>query len=66
MVHIDYPLAPEKLAIPYDILSDYFLKKITDEYEIKGGNVKTLIPNFGDKINDVLHYRNLQLSCICL
>ena len=23
VLHNDYPLAPEKLAIPYDILSDY-------------------------------------------
>ena len=26
----DYPLAPEKLAIPYDMLSDYY-KEIADE-----------------------------------
>ena len=28
--HNDYPLAPEKLAIPYDMLSDY-CKKIAHE-----------------------------------
>ena len=28
-LHNDYPLAPEKLAIPYDMLSDY-CKKIAD------------------------------------
>ena len=60
VLHNDYPLAPEKLAIPYDMLSDY-CKKITDEYEIKVGDVKKLIPNLGDKTNYVLHYRNLQL-----
>ena len=27
----DHPLAPEKLAIPYDMLSDY-CKKIADKY----------------------------------
>ena len=43
-LHSDYPLAPEKLAIPYDILSDYS-KKIADEYGIKAGDVKKLIPN---------------------
>ena len=28
-LHNDYPLAPEKFAVPYDILSDY-CKKIAD------------------------------------
>ena len=60
VLHSDYPLAPEKLAIPYDMLSDY-CKKIADEYEIKVGDVKKLIPNLGNKTNYVLHYRNLQL-----
>ena len=58
ILHNDYPLALEKLAIPYDMLSDY-CKKITDKYEIKVGDVKNLIPNLGDKTNYVLHYRNL-------
>ena len=60
VLHNDYPLAPEKLAIPYDMLSDY-CKKIADKYGIKVGDVKKLIPNLGDKTNYVLHYRNLQL-----
>ena len=59
-LHNDYPLAPEKLAISYDMLSDY-CKKIADEYEIKVGDVEKLIPNLGNKSNYVLHYRNLQL-----
>ena len=57
VLHNDYPLAPEKLAIPYDMLSDY-CKTIADKYEIKVGNEKKLIPNLGDF---VLHYKNLQL-----
>ena len=56
----DYRLAPEKLAIPYDILSNYS-KKIADEHRIKVGDVKKLIPNLGSKTNYVLHYRDLQL-----
>ena len=60
VLHNDYPLAPEKLAIPYDMLSDY-CKKIADEYRIKVGDVMKLIPNLGNKTNYVLHYRNLQL-----
>ena len=56
VLHNDYPLAPEKLAIPYD-MSDY--KKIADEYGIKVGDVKKSIPNLGNKTNSVLHYRNI-------
>ena len=53
----DHPLAPEKLAIPYDMLSDYGM---WDEYMTKVGDVKKLTPNLGDKTNYVLHYKNLQ------
>ena len=60
VLHNDYPLAPEKLAIPYDMLSDY-CKKIADKYEIKVGDVKKSIPNLGNKANYVLYYKNLQL-----
>ena len=58
--HNDYPLAPEKLAESYEMLSDY-CKKIANKYEIKVGDVKKLIPNLGNKTNYVLHYRDLQL-----
>ena len=54
----DYPLAPEKLEIPY-ILSDY-CKKVANEYEIKVVDVRKLVPNLGNKTNYVLHSRNLQ------
>ena len=57
-LHNDYPLVQEKLAIPYDILSD--CKKIADKYRIKAGDVMKLIPNLGGKTNYVFHYRNLQ------
>ena len=59
--HNDYRLAPEKLAIPYDMLSNY-CKKIADKYGTKVGDVKKLIPNLGNKTNFVLHYKNLQFS----
>ena len=36
-------------------------KKIAGKYETKVGDVKKLIPNFGNKTNYVVHYRNLQL-----
>ena len=59
-LHNDFPLAPGKLTVSNDMLSKY-CKKIGDEYEIKVGDVKRLIPNLGNKTNYVLHYRTLQL-----
>ena len=59
-LHKDYPLAPEKLAVSNNMLSTY-CKKIADEYDIKVGNVKKLIPNLNNETKYVLHYRNLQL-----
>ena len=56
----DYPLAPEKLTIPYDMLSCY-CKKIAEEYGIKTRDVKNLISNLGNKTNYIIHYGNLQL-----
>ena len=53
-LHNDYSLAPEKLAITYAMLSNY-CKKIADEYEIKVGDVKKLIPNLGNKTNYTLY-----------
>ena len=50
VLHNDYPLAPEKLALPYGMLSDY-CKKFADEYEIKVGDVEKLIRNLGVKTN---------------
>ena len=40
-LHYNYPLAQEKLAIPYEMLSDY-CKKITDKYGIKVGDFKKI------------------------
>ena len=39
------------------MLSKY-CKKIADKYEIKVVDVKKLIPNLGNNINYVVHYRN--------
>ena len=60
VLHNDYPLAPEKIGIPYDMLSDSY-KRIADEYEIKVGEVEKLVPNLGEKTDYVLHYGNIQL-----
>ena len=60
VLHNDYPLAAEKLATSYDMLSDYF-KNVPDEYGKKVGDVMKLISNLGNKTNYVLHYKNIQL-----
>ena len=59
-LHIDYPLAPDKIEIKREILSEYQLET-ADLYNIPIGNVKKLLPNFFDKEKYVLHYKNLQL-----
>ena len=46
-----YPLCPEKVEVSYDILSKY-CKDIVDWYDIK-------IPDLSDKVNYVIHYKNL-------
>ena len=41
--------------------SQIIVKKIADEYGLKVGDVKKLVPNLGNKTKYVLHYRNLHL-----
>ena len=59
-LHNDYSLAPEKLVVTNDILSNY-CESLADKYEIKVRNVKKLIPNLGNKTKYLVHYKNLQL-----
>ena len=56
----DYPLAPEKPEISYDMLSNY-CSNIANKYEIKIGGVNKLLPNLGNKSKYILHCRSLQL-----
>ena len=58
-IHNDYPLAPEKINIPKEWLSDYCLK-IANVHNITTGTVKKLVPNLMNRNNYVIHYRNLQ------
>ena len=58
-LHELHPLAPEKLTVTNDILSNY-CKEIADKYDIKVGDVKKIILNLGNKTKYVVHYRNLQ------
>ena len=59
-LHDDYPLAPEKMRVSKDMLSDYCLS-IAEKCDVKVGDVAKLIPNLRDKSCYVLHYRALQL-----
>ena len=49
-LHNDYLLAPDKIEIKREILSEYQLK-IADLHNISIGKVKKLVPNFFDKKN---------------
>ena len=59
-LHNDYTLAPDKIEIKREMLSEYQLK-IADLYNFPISNVKKLVPNFFDKEKFVVHYENLQL-----
>ena len=62
-LHNDYLLAPKKLAVSNNMLLAY-CKTIADEYDIKVGNVKKLIPNLNNKyvcfIVEIFNYIYLQ------
>ena len=55
----DYVLAPEAFAVSSGVLSKY-CKEIADNYKIKVGDIKPLIPDLDNKTKHELHYRNRQ------
>ena len=57
-IHNDSLLAPEKINIPKEWLSDYPLK-IENAHNITTGTVKKLVPNLMNKNNYVIQNRNL-------
>ena len=61
VLHSDYPLAPENLAISYDMLSVY-CKKIANEYEIHFGDVKNEFQIWAAKLN--IYFITKISSCI--
>ena len=56
----DCPLAPEKLEISHNMLSNC-CSNIANKYGIKIGGVNKLVPHLGNKSKYVLHYKSLQL-----
>ena len=54
-LHNDYPLAPEKLEISQNILSNYCLN-IASKYGIKIGGFNKLVLNLDNKSKYVVHY----------
>ena len=59
-LHNNYSLAPDKIKIKREILSDYQLK-IAELHNVPIGNAKKFVPNFFEKGKYVLHFQNLQL-----
>ena len=59
-LHNDYPLAPEKMVVREEMLSDYS-REILGREGMTIRKVGKLIPNLRDKKEYVLRYRNLQL-----
>jgi len=58
--HFEFPLAPEKIAIPKNHLSQYqqnLLKTLKTSYN---STTKKLIPHLGNRTGYVVHYKNLQ------
>lgn len=58
-LHNDYPLAPERVKVGNDMLSDY-AKSLKNSMNMKGVIVEKLVPNLNNKTKYVVHYRNLQ------
>ena len=56
-MHNDCALAPEKLEISHNTLSDY-CSSTALRCDIKIGGVNRLAPNLGNESKYVLHYKN--------
>jgi len=54
--HSDYPMAPEHLAVTFEMLSDYAREIVDRNWKPS----QKLLPNLKDKTKYVCHHRNLQ------
>jgi hypothetical protein len=54
--HNDYPLAPERMTVKKDWLSDYQTELVESD-----NMAEKLVPNLMDKEEYVIHYKNLEL-----
>ena len=60
-LHSDYPLAPEKRYIEYEMLNDLQIKLLVHYQVPKSGiRCQKLIPHFLPRFNYVIHYQNLK------
>ena len=57
--HSDYPLAPERLIINNNMLSNYS-KDLKKKLFIGNSKIEKLVPNLFNKTKYVTHYRNLK------
>ena len=57
--HNDYPLAPERVVV-HDHLLSATQTNVREQYAISHAATAKLVPNFFDKTNMLLHYRNLR------
>jgi hypothetical protein len=55
----DYPMAPEKVKIKYEMLSNYS-KGLFDSLGLKNDTMEKLVPNLNNKRNYVCHIKNLK------
>ncbi len=58
--HSSYPLAPEKMKISFDLLSDYAKKCHEFFYGNQSYKAEKLVSTLGPKLNYVIHFANLQ------
>ena len=58
--HSDYPLAPERMTVPHEMLSEYS-KALKEKLNLPLQSTPKLVPNLKNKTRYILHYRNLKL-----
>ena len=59
-LHNDYPLAPERLVVTKEMISEYG-EHLSEKLRVRFSKIEKLVSNFYDKKEYVLRIRNLQL-----